>query len=90
MEVLDISVFNNVCETLFIEIFKPGKNVLIGVCYRPPGQSVKAYLTHLKDILSVVNSEHKECILLGDFNVDLMKLNTCSYSNEFLETFYAY
>ena len=86
----DISIFNNVCETLFIEIFKPGKNVIIGVCYRPPGQSVKAYLNHLKDMLSVVNSEHKECILLGDFNIDLMKLNTSSYSNEFLETFYAY
>ena len=86
----DISIFNDVCETLFIEIFKPGKNVIIGVCYRPPGQSVKAYLNHLKEMLSVVNSEHKECILMGDFNVDLMKLNTSSYSNEFLETLYAF
>ena len=27
----DISVFNPLCESLFIEVFKPGKNVIVGV-----------------------------------------------------------
>ena len=31
------------CETLFAEIQKPNKNLLIGVCYRPPGQPLHEF-----------------------------------------------
>ena len=35
----------------------------------------------------MVNDEKKECIFLGDLNIDLKKVDSCTYVNEFLEIF---
>ena len=40
--------------------------------------------------MSKVHSEKKECIFLGDLNIDLMKLDVQSICNELLELFYSY
>lgn len=45
----DILVFNPLCESLFIEVVKPGKNVIGGVFYRPPDQS-QAHFIDIKEL----------------------------------------
>ena len=86
----DLNVFDENFESLFIEVVKRGKNLIIGVLYRPPNQSTLRFLERLKDLLPVINNEHKELILMGDFNIDLMKLDNLSCANELLELFYSF
>ena len=38
---------------------------------------------HLDPILRQISSENKLCVLMGDFNVDLLKIDTHNSSNEF-------
>ena len=83
-------VFGNTCETLFVEIHKPNKNLLIGVCYRPPGQPLHEFTGKLYDSLNLIDKEKKDCIILGDFNTDLRKVDSCNLVSEFLETFVSY
>ena len=80
----------NVCESFFIEISKPGKNLLVGVCYRPPNQSVQEFNEKLGESLNLIDRERKDCIVLGDFNIDLNKVDSCNFASEFLETFVLY
>ena len=70
----------------FIEITNHKKsNILVGCIYRHP----LMYLNELNDcylneLLHKFSSESKSAILLGDFNVDLMKYDNHHPTNEFL------
>jgi endonuclease/exonuclease/phosphatase family metal-dependent hydrolase len=39
----------------------------------------------LEKILDIIDKENKICYLMGDFNIDLFKSESCDYSNRFLE-----
>ena len=82
----DLNVFNNICESCFIEILKAGKNIILGVFYRPPENSVIQFIHVIKDILEKINLEHKDCMFMGDYNIDFKKIDQLNYVNEFLET----
>ena len=62
---------------MFIEIIFPNKkNLIVGCIYRHPSSeiSVEDFTNlHLDPILHKINLENKQCILMGDFNVDLLK-----------------
>ena len=65
----------DVAESLFIEIVRPlGKNIVVGVIYRPPNQNVNEFLTKNNELLHVgkISRENKICYLMGDFNLNLM------------------
>ena len=74
-------------ESFFIEIqFPKKKNLIVGCIYRHPSSpiSVKDFANiHLSPTLEKISSENKQCVLMGDFNVDLLKINTHNDSNEF-------
>ena len=85
----DISVFiPHVCETIFIEIEMPNtKNIVIGSLYRPntaPKADMDIFMSSLSDIVDIINQENKEIILLGDFNIDLLKFEKHEKTNCFL------
>ena len=69
-------------ESTFIEIkFPQKKNLIVGCIYRHPSSkiSIKEFSNlHLDPILQKINLENKQCILMGDFNVDLLKTDTDS------------
>ena len=62
---------------MFVEIVFPDrKNLIVGCVYRHPTSviSVRDFAdTHLEPILHKISQEKKECALMGDFNVDLLK-----------------
>ena len=64
-------------EAKFVEIvLKDRKNLVVGCIYRHPSSDIT--LTdfaekYLEPILHKVSKEKKECVLMGDFNVDLLK-----------------
>ena len=90
----DISVNNNVLESLFIEIDKEciekTQNAIIGVLYRPPGTDVHVFNEYLEGILSTFKAEKKLLYLLGDYNIDLLQADKHTSSQEFLDILYSY
>jgi hypothetical protein len=76
----------DIIETKFIEITNNnGKSIIIGVIYRPPNSNFDQFQNTLNTILGKIDQENKLCYLMGDFNVDLFKSESCDYVNEFLE-----
>jgi hypothetical protein len=61
---------------------KNGKNIIIGIVYRPPSGNFDS----INEILETVDRENKLlCYLMGDFNIDLFKSESCDYANYFTE-----
>ena len=41
---------------------------------------------HLDSVLQNISMENKQCVIMGDFNINLLKIDTSSYSNLFYNT----
>ena len=64
---LNIST-ENVIESVFIEIITAvGKNIIVGVIYRPPNNKFDSFETKMNQILGKIDKENKLCYLMGDF-----------------------
>ena len=73
----DLNSDFSTCETVFVEINVPkGQNVIVGVLYRPPKSNVDNYLTYFDSLLKRLSKENKQIYLLGDYNLDLLKVNS--------------
>jgi endonuclease/exonuclease/phosphatase family metal-dependent hydrolase len=71
---------------MFIEIItNEGKNTIVGVIYRPPNNKFKEFKDIMNAILENVDKENKLCYLIGDFNIDLLKSESCDYASQFVE-----
>ena len=76
----------DVAESLFIDISRPhGKNIIGGVIYRPPNQSVGDFMSKHNDLLAKIFRENKICFILGDFNLNLINLQHHQNTGEFLD-----
>ena len=77
-------------KVFFIEVYDKFKNYVIAVMYRPPHQSVQNFIDNIQTPLNIISNERKESIILGDFNVDIMKLDVNSQVNDFINNFTSY
>ena len=86
----DISIFiPHVFESLFIECCIKSQNVIVGVIYRPntpPKEDVDACIHNLNIIMETVNNEKKNSIIMGDFNIDLLKYGINNKTNIYLDS----
>jgi exonuclease III len=72
----------NIIETKLTEITNNnGKNFIIGVIYRPPNSNFETFKNTLNTILEKIDKENKICYLMGDFNINLFKSESCDYAN---------
>ena len=79
----DLDVFlEGVLESLFVEITDKGKNVIIGVVYRPPNSDTTVFCSKINEILSKIKNEKLH--LMGDFNLDLLKSEQHQPTADFL------
>ena len=72
----DLQIYKpSLSESVFVEILCPRKsNVIIGCIYRHPSMSLTEFNDfYLAQLLSKISLENKTVMLLGDFNVDLIK-----------------
>ena len=74
-------------ESTFVEIINHKKsNILVGSIYRHPLMDLNEFNDYyLNKLLHKLSSENKSVILLGDFNVDLMKYDNHHSKYEFLD-----
>ena len=74
-------------ESVFVEILSPEKsNIIVGCIYRHPSMSLSEFNdSYLAPLLSKISLENKTVLLLGDFNVDLIKCNIDSNTTNYFD-----
>ena len=74
-------------ESTFIEIQFPKKrNLIVGCIYRHPNSdiSIREFIDcYFNPIQQNITTGNKQCVLMGDFNVNLLRINSHIESNEF-------
>ena len=77
-------------ESTFLEIVLPDKkNIVIGCIYRHPSSNISVDQftnDHIEPLLQKIASENKMCTLMGDINIDLLKIDSVISSNHFFNT----
>jgi hypothetical protein len=86
----DLSVFiPHVYESLFIEMENEShKKIIAGVIYRPntlPRADVDIFSSTLFDIMEIINSEGKSSLILGDFNICLLKYGINDKTSDYVD-----
>ena len=78
-------------ESLFAEISNPhGKNIIVGLVYRPPNRNHAPFMDKFCNILSVISKNNKLCFVAGDYNLDLLRCNDHTSTQEFIENLFSY
>jgi len=90
----DLSIFMpHVFESIFVEIIaNSGSNSIVAVIYRPnvpPLADLDIFTTTLLNIMDTISTEKKHCVLMGDFNIDLLKYNTNDRTNDFIDNIFS-
>ena len=83
---------NNAFQALWVEIELLNKaNIIIGVIYRQHNtpELFQTYFENALDKLSALRS-NKPIYVMGDFNINLLKAQTCKYAQDFLSTLQSY
>ena len=77
---------SRILESTFVEIVVPNKkNIILGCIYRHPSMDLNDFNDeHLSFLLEKLNHK-KHSFLLGDFNVDLMKIDEHTNSTEYFD-----
>ena len=78
-------------ESTFIELLSSsGKNIIVGCIYRHPSMHSSEFnSTYLNDLLKKLSHKNKKIILMGNFNIDLLKYDRHCNSSDFLDAMYA-
>ena len=89
--VLNINGDRSIWDGLFVEVTIGDEinqmKVIIGNIYRPPRDIQENYATFNNDLSELFTSfrRAKDIILVGDFNIDLLKLHSKNYVNNFFD-----
>ena len=75
-EMNEFSICNENIESIFVEITCSNIPITVGVLYRPPSGDLRLFNIELEVIISKLSD--KNCYILGDYNVNLLNLNTKS------------
>ena len=62
--------------------------VINGVIYKPPESNTDIFVAHFSDLMGIISKERKQCILMGDFNLDLVKVDTHNQTKDFIHSLY--
>lgn len=74
-------------ESLWVEIEMPHQhNIICGLLYRHPNSKLDKLTEFLYKTIDKINKEKKYCILMGDFNIDLLKYDSHTDTEDFINT----
>ena len=81
----EFNVISNSIESIFVEIeFAEKKNVIIGEVYKPPNSNPKDFIDTFQMMLSSPSLNNKTCIVMGDFNLNLLQCDANPNCLDFL------
>ena len=94
-KILHMTVNDVLCDSLFIEVYDPeslsssNSKVILGNIYRPPRETSENYTNFINDIEQTISSleNASNVTIVGDFNMDLMKINERDHISNFFDTF---
>ena len=90
----DLSVFiPHVVETQFIEFKALNRTYICGAIYRPntqPKADIDVALATIYELVDIIKQENKSVILLGDFNIDLLKFESNNKTDDLLNNLFSY
>ena len=73
-------------ESTFSEIIIPnGKNIIVGCVYKHHTIDPKEFENLFLPTLQKANKEKKPVLVAGDFNIDLLKLNSDTFTKEYFD-----
>ena len=91
---MDLSIFiPHIFESVFIEIKHNRKNIIIGTVYRPntfPKADLDIFGQSMNDLLELLAGENKEIYIMGDMNIDLLKLSEHWKTGEYVENIFTH
>ena len=71
-------------ESSFAEILIKGKtNVIVGCIYKHPSMDIDEFNALFEQTMDKISSENKDIYLLGDFNINLLKIDEDNKIDEF-------
>ena len=83
----DLKASHREFEALWIEIDNLGQsNMICGIIYRHPNGNLEHFLKYLDSTIDKIHREKKLCLIMGDFNIDLLKITSHTVSDEFLSS----
>lgn len=91
-DISDILFSSKCLESIFVELVLKGrKNIIVGCIYKHPLMSLDDFNNYyLSPLLSKIDKEKKTVLLLGDFNVNLLKVKTDTTCANFLDLLGSY
>ena len=74
-------------ESVFIEVLseRSKENMIIGCIYKHPEMNISDFNKSLHSLLQKVSNEKKKLVLMGDFNVDLLKIDIHDDSSSYFD-----
>ena len=90
----DLSVFiPHVFESVFVEInTNSNKKSIISIIYRPntqPYADIDVFSSTLFELMALINSERKSCVLMDDLNIDLVKFGNHDKTSDHINNIFA-
>ena len=74
-------------EALWLEIdFHNPPKVLCGIIYRHPNSNLDNFIDYINSTIEHIQHENKFCLFMGDFNIDLLKIDSHADSELFLNS----
>jgi hypothetical protein len=64
--------------------------MLCGVLYRHPNGNLGNFMSYLNSTIEKIHQESKYCVIMGDFNLDLLKFEIHPATDDFLDTLGSY
>jgi len=60
--------------------------MICGIIYRHPDSNVEAFQEYLNSTIEWIHRENKYCMIMGDFNLDLLKFEHHPATDHFMHT----
>ena len=90
-ERMDLKIQNDNFETTWVEIVnKLSKNIVVASIYRHPRYNFAEFFAYLEKSLNILTKENKEIYLCGDFNIDLLQIETINSYQQFYDMLCSY
>ena len=87
----DLNFSTSEFESIWIELQNnKGKNILISVFYRHPNSSLDIFLDKFYKIIDNISKQNKLCIIMGDFNINLLNCDSHSLTQDYINTLNSY